>query len=146
MHKILAEIIAGVIPDKMARNRWRGILRFGLTNAVRLKRRLAAKATRPVCNLAVCAIAKDEGTYFKEWIEWHIGKGVDKFIIYDNGSTDNTKSVLRPYIDAGTVEYISFPGYRRQLAAYDDCLRRHRLDFNWIAFIDLDEFIVPVAD
>lgn len=146
MHKILAEIIAGVIPDKMARNRWRGILRFGLTNAVRLKRRLAAKATRPACNLAVCAIAKDEGTYFKEWIEWHIGKGVDKFIIYDNGSTDNTKSVLRPYIDAGTVEYISFPGYRRQLAAYDDCLRRHRLDFNWIAFIDLDEFIVPVAD
>ena len=36
MNKVLAEIIAGVIPHKMTRNRWRGILRFGLFNAVKL--------------------------------------------------------------------------------------------------------------
>lgn len=146
MNKIAAEIIAGLIPDKMARNRWRGILRYGLTDALRLKRRLKKDKTEPSTYLAVCAIAKDEGPYFKEWIEWHRRMGVGKFYIYDNESTDTTREVLKPYIDAGIVEYRYFPGYRRQLAAYDDCLERHRFDARWIAFIDLDEFIVPMKD
>lgn len=146
MNKIAAEIIAGVIPNKMARNRWRGILRFGLTDAYRLKRRLKRVTTAPSTYLAVCAIAKDEGPYFKEWIEWHRKMGVEKFYIYDNESTDSTKEVLKPYIEAGIVDYCYFPGYRKQLAAYDDCLEKHRLEARWIAFIDLDEFIVPIKD
>lgn len=147
MNKIAAEIIAGLIPKKMARNRWRGILRFGLTDAVRLKRKLKdARHTPPSTYLAVCAIAKDEGPYFEEWIEWHRKMGVEKFYIYDNESTDSTKEVLKPYIEAGIVDYCYFPGYRKQLAAYDDCLEKHRLEARWIAFIDLDEFIVPVKD
>lgn len=146
MNKVIAEIVAGMIPHKMTRNRWRGILRFGLLNAVRLKWRLRHDHTQPQYYLAVCAIAKDEGPYFKEWIEWHRSRGVDKFYIYDNESTDCTRAVLEEYVREGLVEYIPFPGYRRQLAAYDDCLRRHRFDARWIAFIDLDEFIVPVKD
>lgn len=146
MNKVMAEIVAGMIPHKMTRNRWRGILRFGLLNAVRLKWRLRHDHTQPQYYLAVCAIAKDEGPYFKEWIEWHRSRGVDKFYIYDNESTDCTRAVLEEYVRDGLVEYIPFPGYRRQLAAYDDCLRRHRFDARWIAFIDLDEFIVPVKD
>ncbi|MDE5851471.1 MAG: glycosyltransferase family 92 protein, partial [Alistipes sp.] len=43
-------------------------------------------------------------------------------------------------------EYRYWPGYRRQLAAYVDCLERHRLSARGIAFIDLDELIVPVKD
>lgn len=146
MNKVLAEIIAGVIPHKMTRNRWRGILRFGICKAFRLKYSLKHDTTSPKYYLAVCAIAKDEGTYFKEWIEWHQSMGVDKFYIYDNESTDCTKEVLKPYIDSGLVEYTYFPGHRKQLAAYDDCLDRHRMEARWIAFIDLDEFIVPVKD
>lgn len=146
MNKVIAEIVAGMIPHKMTRNRWRGILRFGLLNAARLKWRLRHDHTQPQYYLAVCAIAKDEGPYFKEWIEWHRSRGVDKFYIYDNESTDCTRTVLEEYVREGLVEYIPFPGYRRQLAAYDDCLRRHRFDARWIAFIDLDEFIVPVKD
>lgn len=146
MHKVLAEIIAGIIPHKMTRNRWRGILRYGLCNAVKLRRQVKNDYTIPVYNLAVCAIAKNEGQYFKEWVEWHLSQGVDKFFVYDNESTDNTREVLAPYIQSGVVEYIDWPGYRMQLAAYDDCLARHRFDTRWIAFIDLDEFIVPMLD
>lgn len=146
MNKVLAEIIAGVIPNKMARNRWRGILRYGLTNALKLKREIRRNTSAPRDYLAVCAIAKDEGPYFKEWIDWHVSQGVVRFYIYDNGSTDSTRELLRPYIDSGVVVYTPFPGYRMQLAAYDDCLRRHRFDARWIAFIDLDEFIVPMED
>ena len=146
MNKVAAEIIAGLIPRKMARNRWRGILRDGVIKALKLKFRLKRDHRKPDCRLAVCAIAKDEGPYFKEWLDWHISQGVEKFYIYDNESTDCTREVLRPYIESGVVEYCYYPGYRRQIAAYDDCMDRHRFDTRWLAFIDLDEFIVPIAD
>ena len=144
MNKVLAEIIAGVIPHKMTRNKWRGILRYGLWNAIKLKYRMAKDKSAPKHYLSVCAIAKNEGPYFKEWIEWHQKQGVEKFYIYDNESTDCTKEVLAPFIESGVVEYTYFPGQKKQLAAYDDCFERHRLETRWLAVIDLDEFIVPM--
>lgn len=147
MNKVLAEIIAGVIPHKMTRNRWRGILRYGPINALRLKREIKRNREKPVEHyLSAVVIAKNEGPYFKEWLDWHISKGVEKFYVYDNESTDETREVLQPYIDRGIVEYNYFPGYRVQLAAYDDCLRRHRYDTRWLAVIDMDEFIVPLKE
>lgn len=146
MNKVLAEIIAGVIPHKMTRNKWRGILRYGLWNACKLKYRMKHDQTPPKYYLAVCAIAKNEGPYFKEWIEWHRSQGVEKFYIYDNESTDCTKEVLAPYIESGLVEYCYWPGQKQQLATYDDCFEKHRLEARWIAVIDLDEYIVPIKD
>ncbi len=146
MHKVLAEIIAGMIPHKMTRNRWRGILRFGLFKAWRTRRQIAREKSAPQHYLTLCAIAKDEGSYLEEWVEWHLAQGVERIYFYDNESKDSTREVLRSYIERGVVEYIYWPGYRRQLAAYDDCLERHRFDSRWIAFIDIDEFIVPMKD
>ena len=144
--KAFSEIAAGIIPHKMTRNRWRGILRYGLFRAVKLMRRLKRNKTTPQHYLVVCAIAKNEGPYFQEWIEWHKNMGVEKFYIYDNGSTDNAKEILAPYIESELVDYTFFSGKKQQLPAYDDCLEKHRLDARWIAFIDLDEFIVPIKD
>jgi len=79
--KVFAEIFAGVIPHKMARNRWRGILRYGLFRALRLMLRLRSEKTPPRYYLTICAIAKNEAPYFKEWIEWHKNLGVEKFYI-----------------------------------------------------------------
>lgn len=146
MKKVYAEILAGLIPHKMTRNRMRGIFRYGLTNAMRLKRRINNDHTLPEHFLSICAIAKNEGPYFEEWIKWHQQQGVEKFYIYDNESTDDTKDILEPYIKQGIVDYKYWPGYRQQLAAYDDCLEVNRFASHWIAFIDLDEFIVPVKD
>lgn len=146
MDKVFAEIIAGVIPHKMTRNKWRGILRYGLWRAITLKYRMHNNHTPPQHYLAICAIAKNEAPYFKEWIEWHYKCGVEKFYIYDNDSSDNTREVLAPYIESGLVEYTFFPGRQQQLAAYDDCFERHRLDTRWLGIIDLDEYIVPIKD
>lgn len=146
MKKVCAEIIAGMIPHKMTRNRWRGLLRYGLFKAMKLKWRMKHDHTPPRYYLAICAIAKNEGPYFQEWIEWHRKQGVEKFYIYDNESTDGTREVLEPYIASGLVDYTYFPGQKMQLAAYDDCFERHRLEMRWLAIIDLDEFIVPIKD
>lgn len=146
MNKVLAEIIAGVIPHKMTRNRWRGILRYGLIKAIKLRYRMKHDKSKPLYYLAVCAIAKNEGPYFKEWIEWHHKMGVEKFYIYDNESTDYTKEVLQPYIESGLVEYVFWPGKKMQLPAYDDCFEKHRTETRWLAIIDLDEFIMPIKN
>jgi len=147
MNKKVAEFIAAFIPRKMARNRWRGILRYGLVRALKLIRKLKREKNTPTrYYLTVCAIAKNEGPYFKEWIEWHKKMGVEKFYIYDNESEDNTKEILAPYVESGLVEYVFWAGKKQQLPVYDDCLDRHRLEARWIAVIDLDEFIVPVKD
>lgn len=95
--------------------------------------------------LAFTAICKNEGRYLKEWIDYHRLVGVEKFYLYDNESTDNTKDVLEPYIQAGTVVYTFWPGIRQQLRAYNDSLKKHRLETRWLGFIDLDEFVVPIA-
>lgn len=146
MNKALAEIIAGIIPHKMTRNRWRGILRYGPFKALKLYTGIKKNLPEPPHYLAVCAIAKDEGPYLREWLDWHISQGVEKFYFYDNGSTDGTKEILDPYIRDGIVEYKYFPGQKKQIAAYDDCIERHRFSTRWLAFIDIDEFIVPVKD
>lgn len=146
MNKALAEIIAGIIPHKMTRNRWRGILRYGPFKALKLCAGIKKNLPEPPHYLAVCAIAKDEGPYLREWLDWHISQGVEKFYFYDNGSTDGTKEILDPYIRDGIVEYKYFPGQKKQIAAYDDCIERHRFSTRWLAFIDIDEFIVPVKD
>lgn len=147
INKAFAESVAGVIPNKMARNRWRGILRYGLINAIKLKKMLKREKDTPSkYYLTVCAIAKNEDAYFEEWIKWHHKLGVEKFYIYDNESTDNTKEILAPHIESGLVDYIYWKGSRQQLPVYDDCLEKRRLEANWIAVIDLDEFIVPIKD
>ena len=96
--------------------------------------------------LTVVAIAKNEGPYIAEWIEYHILKGADRFVIYDNESTDNMREVLQKYIDQNIVEYIWFPGVGKQLDAYYDALKRYKRKSKYMAYIDLDEFIVSRED
>ncbi|MDY0253293.1 MAG: glycosyltransferase family 92 protein [Tenuifilaceae bacterium] len=140
-----ANIVSVFFLNKVMRRRVRGHIVFGPIQACRvaIKNRRMRHAP-PTHYLTICAIAKNEGAYFKEWIDWHVAQGVQKFYIYNNESTDNTVEVLQPYIDSGLIEYNYIVGKRKQTAAYNDCLARHRYDSRWIAFIDLDEFIVPI--
>lgn len=151
MTHIASEKSASKAPELDARilHRHTGLRRYpGLFRSLALllfKLLLGSLRRRPEPShyLAVCAIAKNEGRYFDEWIAHHAAQGVSKFYIYDNESSDDTRTVLLPYIERGLVEYRFIPGERQQLNAYQDCLDRHRFDARWIAFIDIDEFIVP---
>jgi hypothetical protein len=110
----------------------------------------AARASRPLpagaAYLAVCAVFKNEAPYLREWIEFHRLAGVDRFFLYDNGSTDDHLEVLRPYLDRELVVLHPWPSSPPdQREVFDDCLARHRADARWIAFIDLDEFLFSPA-
>ena len=92
--------------------------------------------------LSATCIIKNEAEYLPEWLEYHLLVGFEKFYIYDNGSTDNIKQVLAPYVDAGIVEYTYWPGITMQMPAYKDCVNKHKNDTFWLAVIDIDEFVV----
>ena len=47
--------------------------------------------------LAACTIYRDAASYLAEWIEFHRLLGVERFFLYDNGSTDDHREVLAPY-------------------------------------------------
>ncbi|MCL2074989.1 MAG: glycosyltransferase family 92 protein [Betaproteobacteria bacterium] len=93
--------------------------------------------------LAAMLCAKNEGLYIREWIEYHRLVGVEKFFIYDNESTDNTREILQPYVDEGIVEYKFWRGVKQQLEMYADGFRRYSYSARWLAVIDTDEFLVP---
>ena len=96
--------------------------------------------------LIITTTLRNEAGYIREWIEYHKLVGVDKFIIYDNESTDNLKEVLHPYINSGEVVYTFYPGDIRkiQVKLMNETIRKYRNKTQWIALIDVDEFIVPV--
>lgn len=95
--------------------------------------------------LALCCMAKDENRYLPEWIVHHLLLGVDRFIVYDNGSAVPLAETLAPYVDLGIVVVEVIPGPERQLAAYARALRAHGPGFKWMGFLDVDEFVLPLA-
>jgi hypothetical protein len=93
--------------------------------------------------LSLCLIAKDEHTYLKEWLDYHILLGVEHFWIYDNDSTIPLAKSIQSYIDKGWVTMNNIHGKGMQLYAYDHCVRTYGDLSKWIGFIDTDEFITP---
>jgi len=91
--------------------------------------------------LSVCSIFKDELPYLEEWLRFYSLIGVEHFYLYDNGSTDAFKAVLEPWVAAGkvTLHQISVPAPQRP--AYGHCLSSYGGDSQWMAFVDVDEFL-----
>jgi hypothetical protein len=119
------------------------------------------------CYLVIVAIVRNEAEYIVEWLEYHLLMGIEKIYIYDNDSEDNLKEVITPYINEGIVKYIFWPskglrcfeynvqkkewGIRSdwvnkiQHSAYQNAMKRLEDTAYWVAFIDIDEFLVPAS-
>lgn len=109
--------------------------------------------------VAICAVAKDQGADLAEWAAWHARLGVSKMWVYDDGSrpplTDAVALAEQArIIPRGVVSVAPLPpdaaelhpSRRAQMAAYDACVRDHRHEAAWLAFIDVDEFLTVQGD
>ena len=87
----------------------------------------------------LCCIAKDEDNYIEEWIRYNLKLGFDKIVIYQN----NWRAKIPEDIKDNVI-LISFDTDSKfaQQSAYNDCIERFSKDFSWIAFFDVDEFLV----
>ncbi len=97
-------------------------------------------------NVCVCAIFKNEAQYLREWVEYNHLVGIDHFYLYNNNSEDDYQSVLRPYIESGLVTLLPWEKNHAQIECYRDGISRFKDETKWICFLDIDEFVVPVAD
>lgn len=93
---------------------------------------------------AICALSRNENNYLEEWIIYHLNLGFNHIFIYDNNNPDDNSNPelcsIQPWKEQVTI--IDYRGKTAaQLSAYNDCYMTHSKGFDWIAFIDIDEFI-----
>lgn len=98
--------------------------------------------------LAACCVFKDELRYLREWIEYHRLVGVERFYMVSNDdSPEAAEALLRPYIERGLVVFGASRGglfAQMQNMIYVDVIRLARGQTRWLAFLDADEFLLPV--
>lgn len=94
--------------------------------------------------VSVCAIFKNEAPYLKEWIEFNHIVGVDHFFLYNNNSEDNYEEVVEPYVKSGLVTLVQWPKNQAQMECYNDCISKYSKMTQWLGFIDIDEFVIPI--
>jgi hypothetical protein len=87
-----------------------------------------------VGRIALVCIAKDEDRYIQEWIDYHFKLGVDDIFIYEHD--------WRCGLKQNRVHKIPFDGPSRHTLAYNDWLFRRAEEFDWVIFLDVDEFLV----
>jgi hypothetical protein len=84
--------------------------------------------------VALTCIAKDEDYYITEWMDYHLYLGFDKIFVYQNDWKLN--------IDSPFIEKIQFDGLGRQEESYNNFISNYSDEFDWVAFMDVDEFLV----
>jgi hypothetical protein len=91
--------------------------------------------------LAIIAIFKNESHILKEWIEHHLNMGVDKFLLIDNGSSDNYLHIIKKYIDENKVTLKIDETKWKQNELYNKYYLHECKNYDWVMVIDLDEFV-----
>ena len=105
--------------------------------------------------VAIVLIVRNEGRHIAEWARFHHHAGVRHFLVYDNGSTDDTLAQIRSALPADALTVIPWAQRRfrtlrdreihNQVLAYAHAALNFGAGFRWFAFIDVDEFLIPVT-
>jgi hypothetical protein len=94
--------------------------------------------------LTVCTMVKDEAAYIVEWIEFLRLQGAERFIIYDDDSTDNITFLNDLYSQTFPESYVQvIPKIKlsQQGACFQHCVQTFGKDSTWILIADVDEFV-----
>lgn len=95
--------------------------------------------------VAAVLFVKDEAFDLPSWIAWYVSYGFDALIIYEDDSSDLTGDVIAAASLFFDVRKCDVP-YRlhfqhRQGAVYLDAAEKLRDEFEWVVFVDADEYI-----
>lgn len=92
--------------------------------------------------LSIVAIFKNEADIIQEWIEHYVAEGVDHFYLIDNGSDDNYRKIIEPYINEGIIDLNVDTRPHMQIEHYNYYyLDKVKTESEWVMVVDLDEFI-----
>ena len=96
----------------------------------------------------VCAIAKNENLYIRDWVLFYLNLGFDQVFIYDNNETDapDIREVLKG-IDKVTIFDWRGAKYKGvQVKSYNRFYQRYNDQFDWCLYCDIDEFLFGVTN
>lgn len=102
--------------------------------------------------VATCTICRLENNYITEFVKYYKNIGVDHMYIYDNNvpNTEKISDVLEEYSDFVTVidyqDQELYPMNGALVEAFNDCFNSHKDEYDWILFLDNDEFLTLVHD
>ena len=104
-------------------------------------------------DIAICAIVKNENLYIREWVEYHKSIGISAIHLYDNNNIEHIEDVIGDYIRNKYVTLHDVRGKEKGLVydsefinlqphCYIEFYNEYSENFDWICFIDVDEFII----
>lgn len=89
-----------------------------------------------------CTMVYNAAKFLREWVSYHAAIGVDRFVLYDNGSDDDLKAVLARLAGEGyDVSSVFWPWQKAQEAGFSHCAAAQANACTWMAFFDVDEFL-----
>lgn len=93
--------------------------------------------------LAICTIQRDRAQWLPEWVAFHYSVGFTKFYIYLHNCMDNSEETVRKLMKIYNISCNVIPAEtdRPQLVAYNHAYQNFGDEFDWMAFIDGDEFL-----
>ncbi|MGI4975955.1 MAG: glycosyltransferase family 2 protein [Janthinobacterium lividum] len=96
--------------------------------------------------IAAVLLVKNEARDLLEWLAFQFVVGFDAVIVLDNGSTDGTADVVRMAAQTHDVRLLDWPSVAlsSHADAYDHALALFGAEFDWMAFLDADEFLLPL--
>lgn len=98
---------------------------------------------------ATCTIIKDEMQYLEEWIQHNIKIGFDEIWLYEDYGSCSHKSITDKYpqvvlksIKEVEDEIGEFKVWFKQHQTWEYFVEKYKDRFDYVAFIDIDEFIM----
>lgn len=92
--------------------------------------------------LCACTMVFNVAKFLREWVSYHSQIGIEKFILYDNGSDDDLEKAVEELNNEGyNVKINVWLWQKTQEAGFSHAAVYARDSCTWMAYIDVDEFI-----
>jgi hypothetical protein len=93
--------------------------------------------------VALTCIARDEDNYIEEWANYNLKLGFDDIFIYQHNWICNLEmNNVHKIIWNGGYRDSDEVNYSVQVNAYNDFIQNYYREYDWVAFFDIDEFLV----
>ncbi|KAK4428332.1 Glycosyltransferase family 92 protein [Sesamum alatum] len=92
--------------------------------------------------LCASTMVYDVSKFLKEWVLYHSRIGVEKFLLYDNGSDDDLGKVVKELVEGGfDVNTYSWRWPKTQEGGFSHSALYAKDVCTWMMYLDVDEFV-----